>query len=174
MHLRNWLLNSVCPMKNHSYILVFIFFISCATKITNPNLVIYPGVNEWLPVITYNYHNDDKDFIDFNGDYMRIKLNDSISISTITMFSFNTHEISFSIKRDKENFKYLDPKNMKVISTTHGEMDLDALTSFHKQINFKKIIEASDRKEAISKISNDTIKIWIEDKELQFISPITN
>lgn len=151
------------------YLTILLILLSCKS---NKNLVVYstydPSNIDFIP---YSYNNINNDFLGYDEDYLKISFDDSVSFKAICTYMNN--KLSFSISANELNF---DEMNIKVESSNNGELILQAGSQINLKKNYRYFAKHFTLKESRNinqKVRRDTIRVFIDDKKFEFVSPKT-
>lgn len=122
-----------------------------------------------LDFIPYSYHNVQQNFIGYDGDYMKIRLNDTINLRMVC--AYNNTILSLSVSSDDLSLKDLE---INVNSSKNGELKRQEQTERqlkYNSVSFSKGFLLKAKSDIISKVKNDTITVSIDTNKFEFISP---
>lgn len=160
-------------MRKKIFFALFCFIIiSCATIQSDKKLIqsaVFDKTN--LDFIPYFFDNSENNFLKYEGDFLRIKYQDSLYVD---MLCYYTNKGLF-LNIESNNVD-LNELKIRVISKNNGVLIKKNQLSFQddntKSLLFSKDFELIEKKHRVSLIKNDTIKIQLHNKEYQFLSAL--
>lgn len=160
-------------MKKYFFLLISFLTLSCATVENNKDLISSGRFNKNnLDFVPYFFNNFNKEFIKYEGDFLRVKYNDSLYLDMICYS--NDTGLLLNIQSEDVN---LDELKIRVVSKNNGVLIKNYYLNGqsrkkNKGLLFFKDFKSIDKEHRINLIKNDTIKIQLNSKEYKFLSAL--
>ncbi len=157
-------------MKKIFFLVMCFLILSCATNEKNTGLISSARFNKKkLNFIPYSFDNANKEFVKYEGDFLRIKYEDSLRMDMVC-YSTN-HGLILNIQSEDVDLEEL---KIRVVSKNNGVLIKNYYlnTKKNKGLLFFKDFKSTQEGQRIDLTRNDIIKIQINKKEYQFFSAL--
>lgn len=160
-------------MKKYFFLLISFLTLSCATNEKNKELISNARFNKNnLDFVPYSFNNHNKEFVKHEGDFLRVKYDDSLHLDMVCYSTNNG--LLLNIQSDEVD---LDELKIRAVSRNNGVLIKNYYLNGQSNKNSKglmffKDFKLNDKVQRIDLIKNDTIKIQLNNKEYQFLSAL--
>ena len=159
-------------MRKNIFALFCFIIISCAPIQRDKKLIQSANFDKTnLNFIPYFFDNSENNFLKYEGDFLRIKYQDSLYIDMLCYYTNNC--LFLNIESNKVDLNEL---KIKVISKNNGVLIKKSHLNFQnentKSLLFFKDFGLIEKKYRVNLIKNDTIKIQLSNKEYEFLSAL--
>ena len=160
-------------MKKYFFFLISFLTLSCATVEKNKDLITSGRFNKNnLDFVPYFFNNFNKEFIKYEGDFLRVKYNDSLYLDMICYS--NDNGLLLNIQSEDIN---LDELKIRAVSKNNGILIKNYYlngqsTTKNKGLLFFKDFKTTEKQLRNKLIENDIVKIQLNNKEYEFLSPL--